>query len=387
MAIIHWLGAGLSSGPGIKRLISRGSNVWLWNRTLAKAEEIINGAEGACQAHTLDWQALAQHVSEGDVLVSMLPGSFHVQAATLALDKKAHFVSSSYLSPEMHALHAQALDKGLCLVNEVGLDPGIDHLLAHALVAGYRQSDAYDEANVIQFRSFCGGLPAKENDFKYKFSWSPLGVLTALRSPAKWLENSSINTNNRPWLAMRSYKVALSKNHTDTFEAIPNRDSIPFIRQYHFDPKWHIDTFIRGSLRLNGWSLAWKDIFSLVANAKGDAGTAALSAKSDELWQKYAFKAGEQDRVVLHVDLVAKNKDTGLPVWHNSYAMDAYGSEKGSAMARLVSTTVSMAVESVLAKTIKPGVSAAPDHMAVVNDWMSYINDHHDLIHHLNHLD
>ena len=59
MAIIHWLGAGLSSAPGIKRLISRGSNVWLWNRTLVKAEEIINGLEGACQAHTLDWHLLA----------------------------------------------------------------------------------------------------------------------------------------------------------------------------------------------------------------------------------------------------------------------------------------------------------------------------------------
>ncbi|MCO4836938.1 MAG: saccharopine dehydrogenase NADP-binding domain-containing protein [Oceanospirillaceae bacterium] len=386
MAIIHWLGAGLSSAPGIKRLISNGAQLWLWNRTVSKACAVIETLDGQCQARELDWQQLAQSVGKGDVLVSMLPGSFHVQVAQLALDNHAHFVSSSYLSQAMVDLHQQALDKGLCLVNEVGLDPGIDHLLAYALVNEYRQSAAFKQDNRLEFRSFCGGLPAEENDFKYKFSWSPLGVLTALKSKAKWREDGEVKTNTKPWCAVRDYSIDLSHNHTATFEAIPNRDSIPFISQYQFDPKWTVDTFIRGSLRLAGWADAWKGIFDLVASAQGPDGMAKLKAKSDELWQKHAFKEGEQDRVVLHVELLAKDAQTKQGVWRQSYSMDAFGNEQGSAMARLVSTTVSLAVEAVLAQRISAGVSAAPNDVALVSDWLGYINDHHDVIHHLNHL-
>ena len=383
MAIIHWLGAGLSSAPGIKRLIGNGAELWLWNRTLSKAQAVIQSLEGQCQARTLDWQQLAQHVSKGDVLVSMLPGSFHVQAAQLALDNNAHFVSSSYLSPAMEALNEQALAKGLCLVNEVGLDPGIDHLLAYALVDNYRQSAAYTPSNRLEFRSFCGGLPAQENDFKYKFSWSPLGVLTALKSPAQWREDGEVKTNSKPWNAVRDYTIALSEDHTATFEAIPNRDSLPFISQYQFDPKWNIDTFMRGSLRLTGWSHAWKDIFSLVESAQGAGATAKLTAKSDELWQQHAFKEGEQDRVVLHVELQAKDPDTKQCIWRQSYAMDAFGNDQGSAMARLVSTTVSLAVEAVLEERIGAGVTAAPNDIGLVSDWLGYLNNHHDSIKHL----
>ena len=308
MTIIHWLGAGLSSAPGIKRLIANGAELWLWNRTLSKAEAVIHNLEGQCQARTLDWQQLANNVSKGDILVSMLPGSFHLQVAQLALDSNAHFVSSSYISPAMEALNQQAKAKGLCLVNEVGLDPGIDHLLAFALLNDYRGSAAYAESNHLEFRSFCGGLPAEENDFKYKFSWSPLGVLTALRSTAQWREEGEVKTNSKPWLAVRDYTMPLSEDRSATFEAIPNRDSLPFIAQYQFDPQWSVDTFIRGSLRLPGWSHAWKDIFILVESAEGADGDAELAANSDELWQRYAFKEGERDRVVLYVELLAKDQ-------------------------------------------------------------------------------
>ena len=386
MAIIHWLGAGLSSAPGIKRLIGNGAELWLWNRTLSKAEAVIHNLEGQCQARTLDWQQLASNVSNGDILVSMLPGSFHLQAAQLALDSNAHFVSSSYLTPAMEALNQQAKAKGLCLVNEVGLDPGIDHLLAYALLNEYRGSAAFTESNRLEFRSFCGGLPAEENDFKYKFSWSPLGVLTALRSTAKWREDGEVKTNSKPWLAVRDYTMPLSEGYNATFEAIPNRDSLPFITQYQFDPQWPVDTFIRGSLRLPGWSHAWQDIFNLVESAEGANGDAELAAKSDELWQRYAFKEGEQDRVVLYVELLVKDPDTNQCIWRESYSMDAFGNGQGSAMARLVSTTVSLAVEAVLQERISAGVSAAPNEMGLVSDWMQYLNDHHEPITHLNHL-
>ena len=387
MAIVHWLGAGLSSAPGIERLINNGTELWLWNRTVSKAQAVIVHLEGTCQARTLDWQQLENHVSRGDIVVSMLPGTFHVQAAELALNKKAHFVSSSYLSPAMLELDERAQKLGLCLVNEVGLDPGIDHLLAYALLNDYRDSAAYAANNRIEFRSFCGGLPAEENDFKYKFSWSPLGVLNALRTPAQWIDDAQVKTSPKPWHAMCNYTMPLSESYSPTFESIPNRDSLPFMSQYGFDPQWTVDIFIRGSLRLQGWAEAWKDVFSLIESGDNADIEAQLAAKSDELWQQHAFKDGEQDRVVLYVELLAKDEDTGATIWRESYSMDAFGNDKGSAMARLVSTTVSLAVDAVLQERIAAGVSAAPQEMDLVNDWLVYLNDHHENIQHLNHME
>jgi len=259
--------------------------------------------------------------------------------------------------------------------------------LAFALLNDYRGSAAYAESNHLEFRSFCGGLPAEENDFKYKFSWSPLGVLTALRSTAQWREEGEVKSNSKPWLAVRDYTMPLSEDRSATFEAIPNRDSLPFIAQYQFDPQWPVDTFIRGSLRLPGWSHAWKDIFRLVESAEGADGDAELAAKSDELWQRYAFKEGERDRVVLYVELLAKDPDTNQCIWRESYSIDAFGNDQGSAMARLVSTTVSLAIEAVLEERISAGVSAAPNDIGLVSDWLRYLNDHHEPIKHLNHLD
>lgn len=385
MAIVHWLGAGLSSAPGIQRLVTNGHELWLWNRTLSKAEALLNKLQGRCQARQLDWQQLAEHLSQGDIVVSMLPGTFHVKAASLALDKRAHFVSSSYLSAPMVALHEEVESFGLCFVNEVGLDPGIDHLLAYALLHDYRHSAAYAESNRLEFRSFCGGLPAQENDFKYKFSWSPLGVLTALRSTAQWREDGEVKICSKPWQAVRDYSMPLSEAANHTFEAIPNRDSLPFMAQYGFDPQWPVDTFIRGSLRLPGWAEAWKDVFALIESDAADV-DAQLAAKSDQLWQQYAYKEGEQDRVVLYVELLAKDETTGVCIWRQSYSMDAFGNDKGSAMARLVSTTVSLAVEAVLEERIAAGVSAAPQEMDLVSDWLEYLNDHHEKIQHLNHM-
>jgi saccharopine dehydrogenase (NADP+, L-glutamate forming) len=385
VAIVHWLGAGLSSAPGIQRLIANGQELWLWNRTVSKAEAVLHKLQGRCQARQLDWQQLAEHLSPGDIVVSMLPGTYHVKVASLALDKRAHFVSSSYLSPAMEALHEQAQSLGLCFVNEVGLDPGIDHLLAYALLHDYRHSAAYAESNRIEFRSFCGGLPAQENDFKYKFSWSPLGVLTALRSTAQWRDNGEVQVCTKPWQAVRDYTIPLSEAVSHTFEAIPNRDSVPFMAQYGFDPQWPVDTFIRGSLRLPGWAEAWQDVFALIESDAADV-DAQLAAKSDQLWQQYAYKEGEQDRVVLYVELLAKDENTNTCIWRQSYSMDAFGNDKGSAMARLVSTTVSLAVEAVLEERIAAGVSAAPKEMDLVSDWLEYLNDHHEKIQHLNHM-
>ena len=178
---IHWCGTGLSSVPGLRRLIGAGHKVVVWNRTVEKAREAVGDLTSDIRAY--DLTALAAALQPGDVAISMLPADQHVGIAKVCLDKGANFVSSSYIAPEMRALDAAFKAQGLASVNEVGLDPGIDHLMAHDLVARYRASDAFDPENVLSFTSYCGGVPKIPNPFRYKFSWAPLGVLKALRSP------------------------------------------------------------------------------------------------------------------------------------------------------------------------------------------------------------
>ena len=353
--------------PGLRRLIANGHDVTVWNRTIAKAQEAVGDVTQNIKAFDID--VLTGELAAGDVVVSMLPGDWHVPLAKACLDRGAHFVSSSYIAPEMRDLDQAARAAGLCVVNEIGLDPGIDHLMAHALVADYRASEAYDTANEIGFLSYCGGVPKIPNPFRYKFSWSPLGVLKALRSPSRSLRDFKTLDVARPWDAISSYTAPLAT--PESFEVYPNRDSIPFMAQYHFDSNWNVKDFVRGTLRLNGWAEAWTPVFREIETLSRPEGDARLKEMSDQFWNENAYDEGEPDRVILCVALSAK-KD-GKAVWHKTYAMDAWGDANGTAMARLVSIPVSLGVEAVLAGKIAPGVSAAPSDPALVADWMTQI--------------
>ena len=384
---IHWLGAGLSSAPGIielaKKAIPEARPIIVWNRSLAKAEQALKNDDVEIDVRQLDWDALTRTVKEGDVLVSMLPAILHLTVAQFCLTHKAHFVSSSYISPEMSALNSQAKDLNLCFVNEVGLDPGIDHLLAHLLVDSYQNSAQFSPDNQHYFRSYCGGFPKIANDFKYKFSWSPLGVLKALRSSAKWQDDGVIKTSNAPWEALSQYQAQLS-DHSETFQAYPNRDSLPFIKQYNFQDNWDVQQFVRGTLRLNGWSTAWQPLFDEIAMLKGSDGEQRLLDISRELEQKYLYDENEADRVVMCVELEVRQ--AGKVIWHQSYHLDSKGNAQGQAMARLVSLPVSLAIESVLNNQIPVGVSAAPDEPEQINQWLSALTASGESIGHHNHI-
>ncbi len=357
---IHWCGTGLSAIPGLRRLMENGRPVTVWNRTIDKARDAVGDL--TYDIHAFDPDALAEALDPGDVVVSMLPGDWHPRLAEMATAKGAHFVSSSYISPEMRALDEAARDAGVALVNEVGLDPGIDHVMAHDLIAEYRASDAFDPANSLSFTSYCGGIPKEPNDFRYKFSWSPLGVLKALKSPSRSLKGGEVLEVSRPWDAISSYTAPLPT--PETFEVYPNRDSLPFMAEYGFDPDWKVTDFVRGTLRLGGWAEAWADVFAEAEHASDDR----LREMSDQFWRDHAYAEGEPDRVVLFVSLKATRD--GRTVWHKTWAMDAWGDARGTAMARLVSVPVSLAVEAVLAGEIAPGVSAAPSDPALVARWM-----------------
>jgi len=372
MTRIHWLGAGLSAVPGIRRLIKQGHGVTVWNRTVEKAITATNSLEGDFDVKEFTPEALAATLKKGDIAVSMLPGDFHVAVADLCLKAEANFVSSSYIAPEMKALDTAAKEKGLSFVNEVGLDPGVDHLMAHMLMDDYRNSEAYSEDNEHYFRSYCGGLSEEPNDFCYKFSWSPLGVLKALRSPSRSVREGKEYNVSRPWDAVESYDITL-KNGNETFEVYPNRDSYAYLEEYGFGKNMNVQQFVRGTLRYGGWSSAWSDLFKEIETLEGPEGDQRLVDISADLWDKYAVAEDEADRVVLSVDLWAKRD--GKEVYNKSYVMDAYGDKDHTAMARLVSTPVSYAVEAIIKGEIAPGVSPAPEDIAVAGKWLEQLQE------------
>lgn len=362
---VHWVGTGLSTRPGLLRLLDGPLPVIVWNRTPQVARAAVGARDADIRAYTLD--ALTDATRPGDIVVSMLPADMHVPLAQMCLGKGAHFVSSSYVSPAMRQLNGAAREAGLALVNEVGLDPGIDHLMAHDLVADYRT--LAQPGDVVDFTSYCGGVPAEPNDFRYKFSWSPLGVLRALRSPSLSLKGGKELAAARPWDAISDYDAPLPV--PERLEVYPNRDSLPFIAQYGFDPAWQIRDFVRGTIRLAGWKDAWTPVFREVETLEGPAGDARLAEMAEGFWRENAYAEGEADRVILCVGLRAERG--GQPVYHKEWVLDAYGTEAGSAMAQLVSTPVALAVEAVAAGRIPPGVHTAPDDAALTDEWLAEI--------------
>jgi saccharopine dehydrogenase-like NADP-dependent oxidoreductase len=351
MTHIHWLGAGLSSLPGIRRMASKNLKFTVWNRTLSKAEFSINHTQSnLVLAKQLDILKLSKLLEAGDIVVSQLSANMHPKIANICLEKNCHFASSSYISPALQELDQQAKAKNLIFINEIGLDPGIDHFFSHLLVQELKEQNLNNIS--VSYKSFCGGLSAIPNDFKYKFSWSPVGVIKALNNKAKFINNFNEKIVI-PYRHVHTYEI-----NNEKFEAYPNRDSLPYIQEYLFSNKWKIKNFIRGTLRLNGWTKAWKDIFTMLENPTRDLDN-DINIKSDELWSKYQYIKNEKDRVVLSVKLDALNSNDEI-VWSGSYELDETGSGENTAMATLVSITLAAGIDLIIENKLDPGVQSAP---------------------------
>ena len=373
MKNIHWLGSGLSSIPGIRRLASNNYNLTVWNRTLSKAEKSIDHVKtDNVAAKTFNINEIADKVEQGDIIVSQLTASMHLDIAKICLEKKCHFVTTSYLAPDIKNLNEEAVAQNLIFINEVGLDPGIDHFFSHLLVQELKSLNLNDLS--VSYKSYCGGIPAVPNDFKYKFSWSPVGVIKALNSPAKFIQHFEEKLVSQPYKEVKNYLI-----NNENFEAYPNRDSLPYIEEYLFSPEWKIKEFVRGTLRLNGWTLAWKEIFNMLE--KQDANIEEqIQQKSDELWKNYRYDKNEEDRVVLWVNLEAEQQDK--KVFSSTYQLDEKGSGENTAMAKLVSITLSAAVDLMLQNKLQPGVQAAPSNKHIIDYFFKILSDYSVKIEH-----
>jgi saccharopine dehydrogenase (NADP+, L-glutamate forming) len=144
------------------------------------------------------------------------------------------------------------------------------------------------------------------------------------------------------------------------------------MEDYGFEAAWRVKEFVRGTLRLNGWADAWEEVFREVETLQGPEGDARLKEMSDQFWSENSYDEGEPDRVVMCVALKAE-KD-GVPVYHKTFIMDAWGDARGTAMARLVSIPVALAVEAVANREIPAGVSPAPHDPKLVSRFLGEVD-------------
>jgi saccharopine dehydrogenase (NADP+, L-glutamate forming) len=260
MKKILCLGAGLVARPYIQYLCNKDYHVIVASRTKEKADHLIEGCSSA-EAVKLniktDDQLLERLVSETDLVCSLLPYTFHVKAAKIAIKHRKHFCTASYISKEMQDLDNEARDAGIILLNECGVDPGIDHMSAMKIIDGVHNNNG----EIVSFTSFTGGLPAPEantNPFGYKLSWSPRGVLIAGTNDAHFLKDGKEVIIPGPEL-FANYEM-MEVPRIGVFEGYPNRDSMSFIDYYGIQ---EAKTMLRGTFRYPGWCKTLKTISDL----------------------------------------------------------------------------------------------------------------------------
>lgn len=363
---VHWIGTGLSTGSGLRVVCDRADRVLVWGRTTAKAAACLSrlGLDGRAEERAYTPDALAGQLQAGDVVVSMLPATEHLTLLKLCLKHRAHFACSSYVSAEIDAEAPAAEAAGIVVLTEAGLDPGLDHVLAHKLIAQAREAVGDGPAQV-EFTSHCGGLPAEANEFRYRFSWAPRGVLGALLNASKYIEHGEVQVSARPWEATRPHELA-----GETFEVYPNRDSVPFIAQYALPAAWKPRTFMRGTLRLDGWRAAWEPVFEELR--AGDP--ARIDALARELAERYPTTEDDNDRVVLAVALSVDGANGAR--WDGQYLLDLVGDKDESAMAQCVSLPLAFGIVDILDGAAAPGLRRAGGDAAEADRWLALLAEY-----------
>lgn len=251
------LGAGFVAGPLVRYFLERpDAAVRVADVESSKAQALI-GSHPRGKALSLDLQneeALKKEIAGADLVVSLVPYGFHPTVARHCIAFRKNMVTTSYASEAMKSLDADARRAGITLLNEVGLDPGIDHMEAMRVIDEIKARDG----RVLGFISYCGGLPAPEantNPWGYKFSWSPRGVLLAGKNAAHYLKDGREVDIPGPEL-FAHYEMVTIKG-LGVFEGYANRDSRPYAALYGIP---ETRTMFRGTLRYPGWCATLKKI-------------------------------------------------------------------------------------------------------------------------------
>lgn len=360
--VVHWVGAGLSTGSGLRAVSDAAAGInagrtRVWARDPDKARRRLESV--GLRYEVEHFGELKSAIGPGDVVVSMLPATEHAELLAQSMSVGAHFACSSYTSPELAGLAREATDTAV--LTEAGLDPGLDHLLAHVLVADAR-AKVGDRPATAAFHSDCGGLPAEPNEFRYRFSWAPRGVLHALREPARYIQDGEVREAPEPW--EHTIRRPLTTENKEIVEVYPNRDSLPFRQQYGFPQQWRLADFQRGTVRLDGWRDAWRPVFEVLRTGDDER----IDALADDLARQYPTGPADHDRVVLAVSLRVEE-------WFGGYLLDLRGDERESAMARCVSLPLAVGVEDILAGRMSPGLNRATADADTARRWLTRLGE------------
>ena len=243
------LGAGMVVKPIVQYLLKQGYAVTVATRTESKAEKMIDGhPNGTALKWTVDdEETLDQLVKDHDLSVSLLPYAYHVMVAKKCIKHKKNMVTTSYVKPEMKALNEEAKNAGILILNEIGLDPGIDHMSAMRIIDNVHNKNG----KIKEFYSFCGALVAPEvekNPFAYKFSWAPKGVVMAGNNDGNYLRHGKVHYI--PTEDLFKNPIKLNFPGVGELEVYPNRDSLPYTDLYGIP---ETETIFRGTFRYDKW--------------------------------------------------------------------------------------------------------------------------------------
>ncbi|UCD75253.1 MAG: saccharopine dehydrogenase NADP-binding domain-containing protein [Phycisphaerales bacterium] len=253
------LGAGMVAPPLIRYLLENGFALTVASDVPDRAARLIGGHSRGRSVpfDARDKDRLENLVGEHDLAVSLLPAPLHPLVAEACIARRVPMVTTSYVSPEMRRLDEAAREAGIILLNEIGVDPGLDHMSAMRIIHDVESRGG----KVSSFKSYCGGLPApdsNDNPWGYKFSWSPRAVCTAGKNSARWRENGREINIPGPDLFLNHHDVRVEG--LGTLEAYPNRDSLAYLDTYDLH---EIETMFRGTFRYPGWCDCMKKVVGL----------------------------------------------------------------------------------------------------------------------------
>jgi saccharopine dehydrogenase (NADP+, L-glutamate forming) len=243
----------------IKQAEEQNWQITVADHSLEKAELKTAGhpKARAIRFDVFDVNQRGKEISKADVVISLLPETLHIHLVEDCLENRVHLVTASYVSHEMRSYNDIARESDVILLNEMGLDPGIDHMETMRLITRIKDKGG----KVLSLRSFGGGLITPESDdnpWGYKITWNPMNVVTAGMASARYVKDGKLKIvpYNRLFLDTETVEVEGVGN----YEAYPNRDSIKYRKIYHLTK---LPNVYRGSLRKKGFCKAWNALVNI----------------------------------------------------------------------------------------------------------------------------
>ena len=321
------IGSGKSSSYLIKYLLSKSEKENLFiiiaDKYIAKTKALLNNHSNskALKLDVFDNVSRAKEILAADIVISMLPARFHLMVAKDCIKHSKNMLTASYISDEMLALNNKAIEKDIVIMNEIGLDPGIDHMSAMKVIDHIKEKNA----KITLFESYTGGLIAPESDnnlWNYKFTWNPRNVVLAGQGgPAKFVQQGYKKYIPYNKLFKRTQKLEV-KNY-GSFEGYANRDSLKYREIYGLED---IKTLCRGTIRKVGFSESW-DVF-VQLGMTDDSYTIENSMDMTfrdfvDLFLPYSAK----DKVELKLQKLL-NISESEPIWSKLLEIDLFSSQK-----------------------------------------------------------